>query len=329
MKRLLDSVRRKYGLNATSFTILRKKQKSIVIKLSCDRGTYIVKSLNISPPRQRFILAAEAYLRKHGIRIPKVEKTKQRKPYIICGGRPLVVQKWAEGDPFFLRSDRRIKIVAEYLGKIHAASRGFQPGSGGRHMRMANWEQEYQAALALIKRWKQRHHTNDEGKIAAISEYVPFFLSCGQQVQKHLQQTAYLVSGKKQPAQALRLCHGDFHMRNVLSRLGKLTIIDWEHVCYDFPSKDIARLLSEAMRSDFEWKPERFTLLLAAYLKQNRLSPDELALLYQDLAFPHMFARFLRRERYNKMSLAQVKKYLQSEKEKTIYMLEQLKARAE
>jgi CotS family spore coat protein len=322
MKKLLQAVRKKYGLNVKSFAILRKNGKSIVIKLFSDRGTYIVKRLNISVPRQRFILAAETYLRKQGIRIPKVKKSKRQKPFMIWKGRPLVVQAWAKGEPFFLRSVRRIKTVARYLGKIHAASKGFthKNKSAWRSTRAARWKKEYQAALARIKQWNQRHSGSSEEKIAAIREYVPFFLSSGAQAQKDWQPSSCL---------ARYLCHGDFHMRNVLHRRKKLTIIDWEHVRYDFPSKDIARLLTEAMRGDWEWKEERFTHLLSAYLRQNPLGPRQLALLYQDLAFPHMFARFLHRERYRKMSLAKLKRFLQSEQEKTLYMLGQLNALAE
>ena len=85
---------------------------------------------------------------------------------------------------------------------------------------------------------------------------------------------------------------------------------------YDFPSKDLARVLYLLMRKENGWNKLTFHRILHAYLKDNPLSAQHQLILYADLAFPHIVERFLRKQVYQRMTHAQVLSFLQRERKK-------------
>jgi CotS family spore coat protein len=325
---LVKKIEREYNLVIQSWRVLHDTPKTLVIRLQTDRGTFFAKSLYASETRQQFILEAEEFLRHRRISIPLVEKTKEKKAYIMWNDSPLLLQRYVPGRPPVLHSPNSIRQIGALLGRLHAASIGFRSTSGKTYNGALTWEQEYADDLARIKSWQEEHAGVNLPKIRLIRRHLPFFLRAGQQVQQCLKQSAYFRSWKAQPEYLHPLCHGDFHTGNVIRRSSTLTVIDWEDVRYDFPSKDLSRLLFALMRRDRCWRPDRWALLINAYRKQHPLVKQAMTMLYQDLAFPHLVERFVRRKLYRKMTWQQILRFLRMERQKTAYMLQKAKARA-
>jgi len=114
------------------------------------------------------------------------------------------------------------------------------------------------------------------------------------------------------------------------STLGKIhkASIDWEDARYDFPSKDISRVLSLLMRKNKKWNPRSFKHLMNGYLRENPLSRRQRHLLYADLAFSHIEERFLRQRQYADMTENEIDRFLEEEAKKMSYMLKKMKALA-
>jgi CotS family spore coat protein len=324
---LLHKIESAYKLSIKSWQILRDTKKTLVIRLHTDRGIFYAKSMFITKERQKFILDAEQHLRQRGISIPAVEKTADQKPFIMWQGYPLLLQKHVPGKPYSLKTADQIRRIGQFLAHLHRSSSGFHADHGDRYNGAARWEQEYADDLARMKRWWEEHKDENDPKINVIRSRIPFFWRAGGIAQNLLHRSSYFLKWKTLPEREHFLCHGDFHMRNVISSGRKLTVIDWEDVRFDFPSKDLTRLLSVLMRRDRTWSRKRCMLLLNAYLRRNRLDRKAVSLLYQDLAFPHIMERFLRRQLYTKMSLPGIRRFLRMEQQKTRYMLQKAKAR--
>lgn len=328
MKELRQLILQAYGLRVNKLRILHDRKKSFVVKLQTNHGTYLGKSLNNNATRQHFILEAEKYLRSRGIQIPEVLSTSEGQLLVPWNDRPFVLQTWIDGKPYKLETNRQLQKIAALLGHMHFSSRGFQPVSPAalQYHGARTWETEYQADNSSIRQWQKTNQSTDQPKRKAILSHLPFFLEMGKKAYHLLSQSPYFKQWRDQPLPAHYLCHGDFHMKNIIHYNGILSIIDWEDVRFDFPSKDITRLLNEVLRFDKVWSLKRFDVLLSAYQKENPLSREELGLLYIDLAFPHIFERFLRKQLYRRYPLRVVKQFLHREMKKADDMLQRAKS---
>lgn len=326
MDALIRLIEEEYGLTVIRYQVERNTNKSLVLILKTSKGKYVGKSLFNPPERQDFILDAEAHLIRKGLLVPKTKQTKDHKRYIIWRGFPFLLQEWAPGPMLALNSPHRIKRTGATLGRIHAASIGFSSPTGEEYNGALIWEEEYDSDFAHIQLWRKQHARSTDPKHVIISQHLPFFLIAGKIAIDSLRNSSYFSRWKKMPCNRHFLCHGDFNNGNLLSEKQKITVIDWEDVRYDFPSKDISRILSLMMRKNKRWKPSSFTHLMSGYLQENPLSRRQRHLLYVDLAFPHIAERFLRQQQYVDMTEREIATFLKQEIKKIAYMLEQMKA---
>ncbi len=327
IKQLFRQINREYGLNIRSYRVIHNTDKTVVIHLKTDRGSFFAKCMYATVERQQFIVEAEKYLRKRGISIPRIEPTLQGNSSFYWNGRLFYLQEETPGKLYGLSRPNNIKKIGALLGQFHSSSVGFRSSSGKLFNGSLSWEQEYEADLLSMENWQKQHAHKRQQKIKLIQKHLPFFLRAGHEMQKLMQHSSYFQRWKGQPEHLHKLCHGDFHMGNILKDGKKLHVIDWEDVRYDHPSKDLTRLLYVLMRKHGKWDKEQWQLLMNAYFKQNPMGKAEKNLLYQDLAFPHIFERFLRRKLYTNMSYEQVSRFLERERAKTRYMLKMTKAR--
>ncbi|MGG1661945.1 CotS family spore coat protein [Brevibacillus sp. NRS-1366] len=320
--RLRESIRKEYGFTVRNMKRIPTVKNTSVFRLQTDQGNYILKSLYTSKTRQLFIIDAENYLRNQGISIPEVIPTLRNKPYFYWKHHLFILQRMYPGKPFGLRSPNRIKQAGSLLGKMHRASLGFRSELGDRYVGPSNWMKEYEDDLSSIRAWQKRNRYKKEPKIKVILPYIRFFLSSGKTARTMLHKNQFFLKWRNLPTHEHFLCHGDFHPRNFLINGSDTTIIDWEDVRYDSPSKDIIRLVDNIIDRDSKWSKKKFTMLLSEYLKENPLTDQQKSIFFIDLAFPHVFERYLRKKIYHRMSPYQVKQFLRREKQKTSDMLQ-------
>jgi len=315
---LLYVLAQKYGLHVHTCDTLHDTNRTKVFGIQSDKGKHVLKTMYITEARQRFITEAEDFLRNKGIPIPRTIPTWENKPYFLLGGYPYVLQEWIEGIP----NDQECFVEsAALLGKMHAASLGFQPSVGGVESATAKWMKKYRHKLLTMKTWKSMHeHTRSPVKLEILSS-LDFFLYAGEQIQQLLQQHPIYLSWLKKPLSEQYLIHGDFHNHNVLRTASGLSIIDWEFVKFDYPSRDFMKVLNRMMSKENRWDAAGFSSLLTAYLAQNSLTEKELFLFYVDLAFPHRVERMLRKKWYRDMFVEEAVSFVQREREKTEALL--------
>lgn len=326
MDDLIKKIQNRYAMTVLHHKTIRNTSKSLVIYLETTNGKFIGKVFPLEKERLHFILNAEAHLRKNGVLIPDIQRTENNRRYISHKENVLVLHKRLSWANIAYNSPIRMERIGIVLGKFHARSLGFSSRYGKLYHGAEKWSGEYKADLAAIEKWELRHAGKKDQKYAVIAEYLPFFKQAGKTAKEHLLSSPYFSKWKKEPLSNHFLCHGDFNNGNLLVSNQRIAIIDWEDVRYDFPSKDIARVLSLAMRKNDQWSEELFSHLLRSYLQENPLSIEQLHLLFVDLAFPHIFERFLRKKLYAQMSLAEIQQLCNREALKTAFMLDEMKA---
>lgn len=326
MQALIQQIETHYSLTVKNYKVIRDTDKSLVIRLDTSRGKWIGKCLYVSPERQEFILDAEEYLRKRGILIPSTLPTVQKERYFWWKEYPFVLQRRHDLPVITFNTPERLQLTGRTLGRIHARSIGFSSRHGHLFNGALKWEKDYQDKLAFLSKWQPCLSDSFSGKIAAICNALPFFQTAAATTAKLLLTSPSFAKWIKTPPEQQFLCHGDFNNGNLLMRKKGLIVIDWEDVRYDFPSKDLSRVLYLLMRKQNRWNKSAFLRVLHAYLKENPLSASHQLILYADLAFPHIVERFLRKQEYLRMTHAQVLSFLQRERKKIAYFLQEAKA---
>lgn len=326
MDDLIKKIQNKYDMTVLHHRTIRDTSKSLVIYLETTNGKFIGKAFPLEKERLHFILNAEAHLRKNGVLIPNIQRTKNNKRYITHRENLFVLHQKLSWPNIAYNSPIRMERIGMVLGKFHARSLGFSSKHGNLYNGAEKWSVEYKADLASLEKWELRHGGKSDQKYAMIAEYLPFFKQAGLTAKEHLRSSLYFSKWKKEPLTNHFLCHGDFNNGNLLVSNQRIAIIDWDDVRYDFPSKDIARVLSLAMRRNEQWNEELFAHILRGYLQENPLSIEQLHLLFVDLAFPHIIERFLRKKLYAQMNLAEIQQFCNREALKTAFMLDEMKA---
>lgn len=319
---LLAIVENMYALAILQVEVIRDTSRTFVVKVTATQGIFILKRMYTNENRLRFMLEAEDFLRSRGIKIPFVYQTNENKKYFIYKGDSYVLQQWIDAVPYPLTSLDKTVRLAELLGKIHAISKEYQPSFALVNYGCSRWEQEYEEALRYLERWKNDSSLKEEPWRWAVLTYIDFYITTGKYVVELVGSNPCFLSWNiNQPN--FVLSHNDFHTQNILlSESFDIYIIDWEFVRSDFPSRDINRLLYAMLKKSRAWNHQVFIKVMRSYLNQNRLSMQEMKLMYLDLAFPHNLCRNLFWGKFNRMTVNQVKDLLQKEQEKTVYLLE-------
>lgn len=323
LESLLSSVSVQYGFGIENHEILHQTTRTLVVSLQTTEGGRILKSVYVTEDRLRFMLEAQEFLRRGGIAIPRVIPTRSGAFYIGWDGHLYFLQEKIQGVSTPAISTEIFALEAALLGTMHAASRGFRspfgPGCAGEY----SWEKHYERKLHVISYWKERFGLSRDVKKRVILENIVDFLDTGTKVLTLLQRHSGFQTWKALPIHEHYLAHGDFHSENVLHTRDRLYLIDWEFVRYEYPSKDINRLLDRAMKHDGSWNNASFDVLLKSYRKQHPLNEWQLQLLYLDLSFPHTISRFLHHRMYKKMTLEDITNFLQNERKKTTSLMRQ------
>lgn len=324
---LIKMIAEAYQLHIHSTEIYHDTTRTQVVKLVTNKGKFILKAIFSGLERLQFMLSVETYLQERGISIPRVIPTASGEWYVFWNGSPYTVQQFVKGKQVPLTSAERYEERGRLLGHFHARSLGCDVPLGGKYLGANRWEATYLDELESIDEWRyvNRHTRSKRRKL--ILSHIDFFLSAGSLAYERLQHDPYFTRWKSMPKEEQFLCHGDFHTSNVLwnEREGCYTIIDWEFTRYDFPSVDIGRLLYIITRNENRFDPNSYAALIKGYLQENPLNYDQSMLLYQDLVFPHILERFLRRKWYREMSLEDIEAFLLREREKTAYFLQLLR----
>lgn len=321
---LLKAASSHYGVNIESYEILHRTNRTFVVSLQTTQGSFVLKSIYISEEKLRFILAVEQYLRSRGTNIPIIIPTLEGEPYLEWDDNHYVLQEKILGTSSLPLSPEAIASKATLLGNMHAVSLGLHSSFGPDYANEQYWEQKYDKKLTKISNWKDRYSETRASKKKLISEYLDFFQESGRECFQLLRGHSQFQKWKDRPVYEHYISHGDFHSENILHAGDQFYIIDWEFACYDYPSKDIGRLLSSIMKRQHNWEQATFQNLLLHYIRQNPLNEWQMELLYLDLAFPHVFCRFLENRLYKDMSIEETVLFLQREYVKTCYLLEQL-----
>jgi CotS family spore coat protein len=316
----MKQVEHDFGFKIKQWKIIRDvKKSSYVARIVTDKGIKkALKSLYISPDRQRFITNSEVLLAEQGIELARPTPTLKGKPFMIYNEVPYVLYDWIRGKFKSLGSQDHLEAMIQVMARFHHASRNLKYPSNTTIYSHPDWEKEYRQRIRNMKNWFKDTQARKHEKYKIIHKEIPFFQKIAQKALDALKDSRYQDYRRGLLSEQM-LVHGDFHQKNLIFQKDKGVIIDFEDVRYDLPSKDLIRLFSMYLKRH-SFNESTFHSMMKTYERIHPLSPDLKRLVMIDFLFPHIVERMLRKKKYRKLTVEQIKQWIKHEKKKAIYV---------
>lgn len=320
MDQLKQELEKVFGFKIRTWDVIKHiKNSSFVARVVTNEGIqYALKSLYIKPERQLFIATSEYLLSQRGVRLALPIPTLNGDLYMIFNRVPYVLYQWIEGKGSRLHDQNDLESIVQVMGQLHYASRELDYPSDVKIYDHLHWKKEYKQRLKSLEVWFSKHKESKSEKDVIINNNLSFFYKMGKKALKELQKSRYQYY-MKDLVSAKSLVHGDLHHKNLICKENVLTLIDFEDIRYDFPSKDLLRIYSMYTKKN-RFKKKTFRNIMKIYNDNNPLSPEVKNIVTIDLLFPHIFERMLRKKKYSRMSIDQLHFTIQQEKKKSLFV---------
>ena len=314
----LDKALNQYNIKVLSIRNESYKEKKGVWWIQTDNGYKILKKISNSENTLKYILSAVNHLCQKGIKIPKVNKTKDGSDYSNINGTCFVLSDAENGKNPSYSSPAELKLIVQELGKFHIASEGFSPLSDTKpKIHLGIWIEDYENELEdMNKFYLQDLKNNQNGEIGKliINEF-PFFYERANNAIKGLKGQEYKNWVEKVRNSGC-LCHQDFAAGNLfLDSKGNVYILDTDSLTIDIPARDIRKLLNKIMKKLGKWDLNLTKSFIEYYQTTNPLSAQEWKVVMYDLMFPHLFLGAMNKFYYKRDKEWTYQKYLKRIKE--------------
>lgn len=312
---LAKQVLASYPINPQTVRLIQTSEMKAVWKVSSGGRVYALKRLKYGKDKMLFAIQAQKYLQNHGAPVPHLVQTKQGQLYVERNGQIFILFEWVQGrSPSFAKSSD-LKKAVQLIAGFHKASVGFSPSIACREStKLGKWPQQYESMKAHFNEWQ---NSSSFPKLsAALKPYWKDLNRLAEQAQTALSRSKYDDMVKQGPKS---LCHQDYSEGNCLLNGKGGYVLDLDSVTYDFPARDLRKIILKRMTEKGRWDPALFRNMMSWYQSVNPLSSDQLKLVYIDLSFPHLFHEkaknpFRKREA---VSASKLLKAIRIEKDKT------------
>ncbi|WP_424769044.1 CotS family spore coat protein [Paenibacillus sp. sgz302251] len=321
IEKLKRKVEHDYGLEIKRWQVIKKEKNiSFVAQVVTSKGKkYALKSLYITPERQHFIAKSEQMLAQKGVKLALPIPTLKGDLYMIHNRAPYVLYQWIDGKSGQLRHQDDLESIIKVLARFHHASHELDYPTDVKIYSHPHWKKEYKDRIKSMERWYNAHKSSKNcKKVMLIRSHIPFFQRMAKKALKALKESRY-EDYLKGAVSVKSLVHGDLHQNNLINRKDTKTLIDFEDIRYDLPSKDLLRIYS-MYTNKHPFVAKTFRKMIKTYEHFNPLSPEVKQIVLIDLTFPHIFERILRKKKYVRITCSKLKHRIKQEKKKIEYI---------
>jgi CotS family spore coat protein len=324
---VIKKVEEHYDLQVQSYQLVKrtkdKNMDRLVFKLETTEGHLIFKNPPISEKEFPFFLESQQYLYQQGVKISEIIQTNKNEASCPVYGNHFVLFKYIEGRQASRLSLAEILAATRTMGELHAKSVGFVSRIKASSNRMImNWPKEYSKLRSNLQKWLKKQKKNKKELQPLLME-VPFFVKTAEAIVKEIE-NINLVEMEQEYRGQCHIAHGDFTMGNIVFAEESAYLIDFDKVCYAFPSKDFNLFYRRVMKYQETRDAKIFKEMLNSYELENPMPASLRKLFLIDLIFPHYLDNFLRKKRYRSMSNSEVNELVKTEVERTKYLFELL-----
>lgn len=278
-----------FGMAQAAARLVTDNPKKSVWRLDHGGRTSFLKQMPYSAPRVKFIVAATRHLAARGVPTPQPQTTVDGEPYAAHDDRCYLLHPEVRGEA---REKFDLRRVARILGRFHQASEGFQaPADAAPQSALGSWPYLLRKRANQFTEFEQAARARPTGAFErAFLEAVSRMRAVAEDCLAALEDGPYARSTEA-ARQAGLLCHQDFAPSNLIEAPdGTVWVIDLDSVEHDVPARDLRKLMNKLMKKKGRWDAAVARGILAGYQEVRPLSDDDIAVVWLDARFPHLFS---------------------------------------
>ncbi|MGB8956244.1 MAG: CotS family spore coat protein [Tumebacillaceae bacterium] len=257
-----------------------------VLKLRTSAGYRMLKKVNVSHARLRFIHEAIDHVANNGFKnVPRFIRTKYGDPYVVHPTGLYYLTDWFSGKEADLKKPKNLFLAAESLARFHNAGTGYDGGGFGQETRedfSATWS-KYRVKLDSYS-----DHLAEKSEPSAMDE---LFAEYRGELAKMIDHSSEQL-GKSPYGAVLEwardhksICHGSFSRQNLVVDKERMQVVDFDHCHFGHPIHDLGALLARYMPRN-KWDAEIGFSIIDVYRGVRELTTEEMTVLAAYLSFP-------------------------------------------
>ncbi|WP_372663934.1 CotS family spore coat protein [Cohnella sp.] len=283
--RLAEQVLAEYAIGPRSVRLVQATEMKAIWKVSDGTRVYGLKRLKYGKEKMLFAIQAQKHLQDQGGPVPHLIRTKQGQLYAERDGQIFILYAWAEGRAPSFSNPTDLQKSVQLLARFHKASTGFSPPIPClESTKLGKWPLQYESMKTHFHEWQTS--TAFPGLSASLKSHWKDLIRLAENAQAALSRSEYENMVRNGPK---TLCHQDYSEGNALLNGKGGVVLDMDSITYDFPARDLRKVILKRMSERGKWDPTLFNNILSWYKAVNPLSSDQLRLVYIDLSFPHLF----------------------------------------
>ncbi|GFZ31349.1 spore coat protein [Clostridium zeae] len=269
-----------------------------VFVLETSKGKKILKKIDYSIDRLNFISQSLEFIKNTFNRALTIDIAADGNRYVLWDGGVYTLLDLIEGRECAFSNIVDLSISARDLAVMHKSSIGIIKNINGKvntsysldqkDITLGNLEGYFKYSLSDIKKLKEQvisyRHKNEFDKL--FLNEVDYYIDEVKECVELLKDSKYNDLCKEEDK--IVVCHGDLAHHNILIKDEEAYFIDFDYCSIDLRVKDIAQLVTKAIKN-FAYDMDKFNTIIDAYTSVLNLSKEEYKLLYILLKFPSDF----------------------------------------
>lgn len=288
--KLATDVLGSYEILPDNIQVIQEGGIKTVWRIDYKNKLYCLKRLRHTLDKALFSVYAQIYIKSRGGKVPEVILNKRGSGITEYNNHLFVLYEWILGRNLNFNDTEDICLSVQGLAEFHKASVGYKPAESSiNSSRIGKWLNEYESMKNNLIEWKEVASTNIVSQpytaylkvidpIIDIANYAIDLLKHSPYDELTLSDRGYFV-----------LNHQDYGKGNALLGEEGVYIIDLDGVTYDFPARDLRKIISKQAEDRLNWDKTLIDWILDCYEKGCSLTPELKRILYIDLIFPHCF----------------------------------------
>lgn len=297
VEELAREVMKHYDMQVSEMTLITSKpdKGGAIWRIMTDKGPRSLKVLHREPRRSLFSIYAQQWLVEQGARVPALIKTKQGQLYVEAGQKLWIVTDWIPLVPASKVDIEGAEVLVFGLGEFHRSTRGYVPPKFARQAsRIHHWPKYYAKMIEKIGwiRDLAKAYPDAAGSAQLLSVVDQFERQAKEALVKFENSSYRRMVAKGEPYWGL--VHQDYGFSNGQLGEGGVWVIDLDGVAYDFPIRDLRKMITSMMDDMGGWDPAIMRRLIQAYHKANPIDRETYELLLIDMTFPNEFYKHIK-----------------------------------
>ncbi|OXS62641.1 hypothetical protein B1A99_01940 [Cohnella sp. CIP 111063] len=282
---LAQRVLTEFPIVPRSVSLVQATETKAIWKVTTRDRTYVLKRLNYGLEKMHFAIQAQKYIQDHGGPVPHLTKTKRGKLYAEYNGQVFILFDWITGRKPDFGDPNDLRRAVRLLARFHRSSSGFRPPIACREStKLGKWPGQYEKMKLHMKEWQTAGV--QPALVGVLKPYWGGLIRQAEQVQDRLARSGYDRLSASEPR---NLCHQDYSEGNVLVSGSGGAVLDLDSVTYDFPARDLRKLILKRMVEKGRWDSALYHSVIKWYTEVNPLNSGQMRLVQIDLSFPHLF----------------------------------------